>query len=138
MTEDAEDERVAKVSDLVDGLLKGAERDEVAAKVQSDEQWKRVHEDILETRKHLSDLRRTAPAPETFAKNVTETIHHRSGGGFFGRRTLGDRVPFGVLLIVAIAALAVVGYLMWSSQTGSLRIDHKQPAERPSVNAPTP
>jgi len=138
MTEDAEDEMVAKISDLVDGLLTGAERDEVTAKVQTDEAWKRVHEDILETRKHLSDLRRKAPAPEAFTKNVTETIHQRSRGGFFARRTLGDRVPFGVLLIVALVALAVVGYLMWSSQTGSLKVDQKKPADRPSISVPTP
>ena len=43
-------------------------------------------------------------------------------------------VATGVLLIVAVLALAVVGYLMWSSDTGSLKVDKKStPTEQPSI-----
>lgn len=62
------------------------------------------------------------PAPETFTRSVEETIHRRSAGRFFGRKTLGDRVPFGVLLIVAMAVLVATAAVLWSSQTGSLRL----------------
>ena len=137
MTEDVDDEVVAKVSDYLDGLLKGAERDEIAAKIESDATWKRTHEELVEARKYLSGMRK-AKAPATFAQNVEQTIHNRSAGRFFGRRTLGDRVPFGVLVIVALIALAVVGYFMWSSQTGSLKVDNRAPIEKQSVPAPKP
>jgi len=138
MTEDVEDPVVAKVSDYLDGLLTGAERDDVAAKIQTDETWKRTHDELVEARKYLSGMRK-AKAPDTFAHEVEQTIHKRSAGAFFGRRTLGDRVPFGVLLIVALLALAVVGYFMWSSPTGSLKVDKKTtPTEKPSVSAPRP
>jgi hypothetical protein len=87
-----------------------------------------------EMRKLLSGMRR-AKAPEAFTETVTETIHKRSAGRFFARRTLGDRVPFGVLLVVALVALAVIGYLMWSSPTGSLKVDKpaEPPPDRPSA-----
>ena len=125
MTEaaDIDDEIVATISDYLDGALAGAQRDEVTAKIGNDAEWKRVHDEMLETRNFLSGMRK-ARAPESFATDVTATIHKRSAGRFFGRRTFGDRVPFGALVIVAVLALAVIGYVMWSSQTGSLKVQH--------------
>jgi hypothetical protein len=72
-----------------------------------------------------------APAPTALGKTVEETIHRRSAGRFFGRRTLGDRVPFGVLLTVALITLLVVVALLWSSPTGSLRMEREGPAPPP-------
>jgi hypothetical protein len=74
-----------------------------------------------EVRKALSGLQK-ARAPDTFAQDVTSTIHKRSAGRFFARRTFGDRVPFGALAIAAVLGLCVIGYLMWASQTRSF--DH--------------
>jgi anti-sigma factor RsiW len=130
------DEIVAKVSDYVDGLLSGAERDEVAKKIETDPAWQQTHAEMIENKKFMSGLQK-ARAPETFTKDVTDTIHKRSRGAFFGRKTFGDRVPFNALLVLAIIALAAVGYLMWSSQTGSLKVEKKptpteqQPAKPP-------
>ncbi|MBP6630083.1 MAG: hypothetical protein KBG28_19955 [Kofleriaceae bacterium] len=77
----------------------------------------------------LVALRRSkAEAPADFTAGVAETIHRRSGGRFFGRRTLGDRVPFGVLLVLALVVLAIIAALMWSSGTGSLRRPPAAPA----------
>jgi uncharacterized protein HemX len=81
-------------------------------------------EEEEEVRKALSGLQK-ARAPETFVQDVTATIHKRSAGRFFARRTFGDRVPFGALAIAAVLGLAVIGYLMWSSQTGSLARQHE-------------
>jgi anti-sigma factor RsiW len=137
--EDVDDEIIIKVSDYLDGALTGAERDEVAKKISSDPAWEQTHDEMVETRKMISGMRK-AKAPETFTEDVTGTIHKRSAGRFFGRKTLGDRVPFNLLLIVALLALAVVGYLMWSSQTGSLKVEKKHdPVEQPvtpPVNLP--
>src|SRR5437867_295388 len=118
MTDDNDDEIVAAISDYLDGALAGAKRDEVAAKIAGDPAWKTAHDELVENRKLMSGLQR-ARAPESFAADVTSTIHQRSAGRFFARRTLGDRVPFGALVIVAVLALAGIGYVMWSSQTGS-------------------
>ena len=129
-----DDEIVAKVSDYLDGLLAGAERDAVAKKIETEPAWKQTHDDVVENRKFVEDDKfksgmQKARAPETFTNEVTSTIHKRSQGRFFGRKTLGDRVPFNAILIIAIIALAAVGYLMWSSQTGSLKVENKaQPA----------
>lgn len=128
--DDIDDEIVAKVSDYLDGLLSGAERDEVAKKIETEAAWKQTHAEMVETRNHLSGLQK-ARAPASFTNDVTGTIHKRSAGRFFGRRTLGDRVPFNAILIVAIIALAAVGYLMWSSQTGSLKVDNKAAPKEP-------
>lgn len=130
--EDVDDEIVAKVSDYLDGLLTAAERDEIAKKIEADPAWKQTHDDMVENRKFMSGMRK-ARAPETFTQDVTDTIHKRSEGRFFGRKTLGDRVPFNALLIIAILALAAVGYLMWSSTTGSLKVEKKtDPSEPPA------
>jgi len=114
---------VARVSDYLDGALTGAERAEVADKIGSDATWKRAHDELTETRNYLSGLRK-AHAPPSFAEHVTETLHQRSAGRLFARKTLADRVPFGALLVVALAGLLVIGYVLWSSTTGSLKVDH--------------
>jgi anti-sigma factor RsiW len=121
--DDADDEMIAAISDYLDGTLTGAKRDEVAAKIASDAAWKRTHDELVETRKFLSGMQK-ARAPATFAQDVTDTIHKRSAGRFFARRTFGDRVPFGALLIVSVIALLVIAYLMRSSDTGSLKVRH--------------
>ena len=134
-----EDDLIAKISDYLDGILPPAERTEVADKITSDDEWKRVHEELVETRKMISGMQK-ARAPESFAKDVTETIHKRSAGRFFARRTLGDRVPFGVLLVVALVVLLGVAAILWSSQTGSLKREKAAPAHHESGSdlAPMP
>jgi anti-sigma factor RsiW len=136
--DDIDDEVVAKVSDYVDGLLKGTERDDVAKKIESDPVWKQTHADMVENKKFMSGMHK-ARAPATFTEDVTGTIHKRSAGRFFGRKTLGDKVPFNVIAVIAIVALAAVGYLMWASQTGSLKTEQKQaPAPAPETSPKPP
>jgi anti-sigma factor RsiW len=127
---DNDDAILAKISDYLDGALTGDERDAVAGKIERDDAWKRTHAELVETRQALSGMQK-ARAPASFAQEVTSTIHQRSRGRFFGRRTLGDRMPFGVLVAVAVLGLVVIAYLMWASQTGSLAAPHER-APKPS------
>src|SRR4051812_26465616 len=106
------DEIIVGLSDYLDGALDPAGRAEVEQKIASDAQWKRAHEELIETRKFMSGLQK-AHAPTTFADEVTSTIHTRSAGRFFGKRTFGDRVPFGALLVVALLGLIAIGYILW-------------------------
>ena len=136
IVDDVPDEVIVKITDYLEGTLPESERAGVKQKIESDPLWKRTHDEMVsfeEDRKAISGLR--TATPERFSEHVTETIHKRSAGRFFARRTFGDRVPFGVLLIVALIALGVVGYLMWSSPTGSLKV-HKQP--EPPTDKPAP
>ncbi len=114
-----DEESVAAISEYLDGLLTGERRDEVAAKIATDPSWKKVYDEFVATRQVMSGLPK-ARAPQTFAANVTTTIHSRSAGRFFSRRTIGDRVPFALLAVLTAIGLAVLGYFMWASDTGSL------------------
>lgn len=138
-----EDVVIVAVTDFVEGKLSASRKSEVEAKVKSDRPedklWKQTYEemtgeDMVEAKKAISGMRLAKPIPpEAFVEHVTEQIQKRSAGRFFARRTLGDRVPFGVLIIVALIALCAVGYFMWSSPTGSLKVqDHKEaPKHKP-------
>ena len=135
---DVDDEIIVKVSDYLEGALTGADKDAVAAKIASEPAWKQTHDEMVEARKMISGMRK-AKAPETFVEDVTGTINKRSAGRFFARRTLGDRVPFGVLLVLAIIALGVIAYLMKSSPTGSLKVDkNRDTTHAPEKPIPTP
>ncbi len=125
------DAMIAEVSDYLDGALKGPAHDAVAQKIAADPAYKQAHDEMVETRKALSGLQK-ARAPATFAQDVTSTIHKRSAGRFFGRRTFGDRVPFSALVVIAVIGLGVIAYLLWASDTGSLRPnpDRDVPAEK--------
>ena len=128
MTTDDEDAAIAQLSDYLDGAA--ANRAEIAAKIASDPDWKRLHDELVDSSaaaKQLSGLRK-AHAPVSFTEDVTGTIEKRSAGRFFARRTLGDRVPFGVLLVLALVVLGAIGYVLWSSPTGSLAGDRASPA----------
>jgi anti-sigma factor RsiW len=136
--DDLDDAIIAKVSDYLDGALSGAERAEVARRIAEEADWKRAHAELTETRKYLSGLRK-AHAPSSFAEDIAETIHQRSAGRFFGRRRFGDRVPFRVLLVVALVGLLVIGYILWSSSTGSLKVDRdRDPPATPGSAAVAP
>jgi anti-sigma factor RsiW len=126
-----EDEIIGTLSDYLDGTLTGDRKKEVEDKLASDESWKQAHAELLETRNALSGLQK-ARAPASFAQEVTATIHKRSAGRFFARRTFGDRVPFGVLLIVALIGLGIIAYVLWSSSTGSLKIDRSKAKKPPT------
>ena len=49
MSEDLspEDEMIAKVSDYLDGLLSGPEKDDVDKKIATDPAWKQTHEEMV-------------------------------------------------------------------------------------------
>ena len=131
MTQTAEldDESVAAISDFLDGNLAGAKRDEVAGKIAADPLWKETHDEMVDARKFATETLsgvQKARAPSSFAQDVTSTIHKRSAGRFFGRRTLGDKMPFGVLVVIAVLGIAVIGYLLWASETGSLKPAHER------------
>ncbi|HEV7559093.1 MAG TPA: hypothetical protein VGO00_26650 [Kofleriaceae bacterium] len=122
--DEPDDAIIAAISDYLDGGLPAARKTEVEAKIASDADWKRVHDELVETRNFLSGMQK-ARAPSTFAQDVTHTIHKRSAGRFFARRTFGDRVPFGVILAVAVVLLLAITIVLWSSSTGSLRVNHE-------------
>jgi anti-sigma factor RsiW len=134
MSELTETERIeAMLFDYVEGTLSLDERKEVEAHLEKHPELKDVLEQMREDQKKLKSLNKT-PAPEELGQKVEEIIHRRSQGRFFARRTFGDRVPFGVLLVVALAVLVVIAFLLWSSSTGSLRRDQED-APRPSNEA---
>jgi len=137
LAHDLDETIIVKVSDYLDGTLTGAERAEVERKIAEDATWKRAHAELTETRQFLSGLRK-APAPASFAEGVAETIHRRSAGRFFARRTLGDRVPFGPLIAVALTVIAVIAYVLWSSSTGSLKVDRDRVAPHGSAAVAPP
>ena len=132
---DTEDEIIAKVSDYLDGALKGPDKEAVAKKIADEPEWKHVHDEMVETRNAISGLQK-AHAPPTFAEDVTSTIHKRSAGRFFAKRTFGDRVPFGVLLVIALVMLVAIAGVLWMSQTGSLKVQNEPAHEHGSAVVP--
>jgi anti-sigma factor RsiW len=134
MSEEAEDVMIAEVSDFLDGALQGDARAAVETKIRNDPDYKGVHDEMVETRKALSGMQK-ARAPAGFAADVTSTIHKRSAGRFFARRTFGDRVPFSALLVVAVLGLGVA-YLLWASDTGSLKVTTDRAPKSPPAQSP--
>jgi anti-sigma factor RsiW len=132
-----DDEMIATLSDYLDGALPESRRAEVQAKIASDAEWKRTYEEIRETRDTMSGLLK-ARAPAKFDEDVTATIHKRSAGRFFGKRTFGDRVPLVPLLVVGIVALLAIGWYLWSSPTGSLKSHRHVEPQGSGVIVPKP
>ncbi len=119
--EESEHDRIgALMSDVVDGTATAEVHAEVKAHVATCESCQAELADLRKLRDALKSVPPQA-APANLGKTVEDTIHRRSAGRFFGKKTLGDRVPMGALLIVALLALIAIAVLLWSSTTGSLR-----------------
>jgi anti-sigma factor RsiW len=125
MTDDAppsvHEEFEASFSDLFEGSLVDPARQQLLDHLATCEDCATAYREFEETMKALGNLKGAPIAPEQFTKGVEDTIHRRSAGRFFGKKTLGDRVPFGAILIVALVTLVAVAVVLWTSLTGSLR-----------------
>lgn len=130
--DDIDDEIIIALSDYFDGALSPERKREVEEKIKLDPKWKAAHDEMLDTKSPsaLSGLQK-ARAPSTFAEDVTGTIHKRSAGRFFGKKTFGDRVPFMAILVVAMLLLVALGYVLWTSSTGSLKVHKDAPEKQP-------
>jgi anti-sigma factor RsiW len=136
-TTEPHEEIETKLSDYHDGTLPEAERAQVEAHLAGCEACRAAQAALEETLSALSAMGRDrAEAPPDLSDRVTESIHRRSAGRFFARKTLGDRVPFGVLLVIALVVLAVISGLLYSSRTGSLRYDRGHPTQHHRGGAP--
>jgi anti-sigma factor RsiW len=111
----------AKFESYADGELPEAEAKQVEEHLLSCEECEQAFEAFQREQVGLSGLHRMS-APQDFEKAVEEVIHRRSQGRFFGRRAFGDRVPFEILAIVALAIALTVYLLLRMSNTGSLEV----------------
>lgn len=132
-----DDELDAKLFDYHEGTLSPAERAEVERLLAA--RGEPIEPPPAQDEKYQSGLlslrAARAPAPPTFASDVTDTIHKRSAGRFFGRRTFGDRVPFGLLLVLGLVIALAIAAVLWSSSTGSLKVRRDPGPSAPPAGA---
>jgi anti-sigma factor RsiW len=133
---DGHEELEALLADYVEGSLDAASVRRVEEHLEGCAECKASLAEVRETMSALSGLHRV-PAPPNFDREVAETIRRRSGGRFFGRRALGDRVPFGVLALVALALGVALYFFLRGSDTGSLSPFRDDPAP-PAIHEDAP
>lgn len=117
-------------TDLLEQTLSEERQREVEAHLASCEGCRLAYAEFRETVSALSGLHKMG-APQHFERDVEATIHRRSRGRFFGRKTFGDRVPFELIAVLVLVLGLLVFFLIWSSQTGSLR--YEKPPEEPTI-----
>src|SRR6266545_1016058 len=120
------DEFEARLSEYLDGTLGPDEGRAVEQHLEGCAHCRQSLAELRETMNALSELHRV-PAPENFDSEVVETIRRRSRGRFFGRRALGDRVPFEILALLVLALGLALYFLLRGSETGSLRPFDREP-----------
>jgi anti-sigma factor RsiW len=98
-------------SDYYDGTLAAARAAEVKSHLDSCARCQAEYERFRGAVSTLSGLKR-ASAPKHFDEKVAQTINRRSAGRFFGRRAFGDRIPYEVLGLLALAAVATLIILL--------------------------
>jgi anti-sigma factor RsiW len=102
-------------SEYYDSSLPAARRAAVEAHLAGCARCRTEYDRFREAVSQVALLGR-ASAPKNFDHRVADTIHRRSAGRFFGRRAFGDRVPFELLAVVALAALLAIFFLLrWRS-----------------------
>lgn len=127
---EAHSEFEERFSDYYERSLPAAQADEIDAHLRECAACRAAYDQFRETMGALSGLHKMS-APQSFERDVAETIRRRSGGRFFGRRAFGDRIPFEILAIIVLALGLAIYVLLRSSSTGSLRYE-KEP-DKPSI-----
>jgi anti-sigma factor RsiW len=90
-------------------------------------------EKFREAMNALSGLHKMA-APVDMTERVASTIHRRSAGRFFGRKAFGDRLPYEVLAVVALAiCVGVVLLIRWSA-TGAIHEPLRRQEAPPTID----
>jgi anti-sigma factor RsiW len=133
---DGHEELEALLSDLVDGSIAEGDRRRLEEHLEGCASCKASLVELRETMSALSGLHRV-PAPPNFDREVAETIRRRSGGRFFGRKAFGDRVPFGLLALLALALGLALYFFLRGSDTGSLTPFRDEPAP-PAIHEDAP
>jgi anti-sigma factor RsiW len=111
MADESHEAFEADFSDFYDKRLPEARAREIEEHLAGCARCKAEYERFRGAVGALSGLGRIA-APRDFDDHVAETIHRRSAGKFFGRRAFGDRVPFELLAVLALAVVAAVYWLV--------------------------
>jgi anti-sigma factor RsiW len=114
----------AQFSDYLDGAMAANEKAAFEQKLAASEEAREAFDEFKQTIEAVSGLHKMS-APQDFETGVEQTIHRRSAGRFFGRKAFGDRVPFEVIAVVALAVLLAVYVIMRRSGTGSLEMREK-------------
>ena len=117
MTDDHE-QIEAQFSEYWEKTLPPARMKEIEDHLASCERCRAELEKFREAMNALSGLHKMA-APVDMTERVAETIHRRSAGRFFGRKAFGDRIPYEVLAVVALAICVGVVLLVRWSATGA-------------------
>lgn len=97
----------ADFSDLYEKVLPPRRATEVKTHLEGCERCRAEYAKFESAMESVSGLHRMS-APQDFKVQLETTIHRRSAGRFFGRRAFGDRVPFELLAIVTIVAVAAL------------------------------
>jgi anti-sigma factor RsiW len=117
-----------------DGSLAPARRAELDAHLAACPSCRAEFDKLRDAVEALSGLHRVK-APQ-LGDQVAATIHRRSGGRFFGRRTFGDRVPFVAIAVLGLLlALAAVWLFRGGGDDGPR---HKPPPPPPGTVVPRP
>jgi len=130
------DEFEARFSDYLDGSLAAEEKRALEQHLESCAQCREGLTELRKTVSALSGLHQMA-APQNFDRDVTDAIHRRSSGRFFGRRALGDRVPFELLALLALALGLALYFFLRQSDTGSLKPFDREP-DAPAIHEDAP
>jgi hypothetical protein len=121
----------AELSDFIEKTLPAARQREIEEHLAGCAPCRTAHEELRQAMDALSGLHKMG-APQHFEREVEETIRRRSRGRFFGRKTFGDRVPLELIAVLVMAIGLAIFFLLWSSQTGSLR--YEEPAPEPHID----
>jgi len=130
MTESELEALEAQFSEYLDHTMSPEARAAFERRLAESPPAREAFEQFQRTVEALSGLHKVS-APEDFEAGVEQTIHRRSAGRLFGRKAFGDRVPFEVIAVVALAVLLAIYVILRRSDKGSLEL--RDPA---GVSAP--
>ena len=130
MTESELEALEEKFSDYLDDGMSAEEKLAFETKLAQNDDARRAFEEFKQTIEAVSGLHKMS-APQAFEEGVEETIHRRSAGKFFGRKAFGDRVPFEMIAVIALAILLAIYVIYRRSGTGSLEMKDSPRAVEP-------
>jgi hypothetical protein len=105
--------------EYIDDMMSDDVRTQFEKQLKEDPSLRQKFEVFQKSRHALFELGHKNDA-NRLKDRVAQTIHAKSGGRFFGKKTLGDKIPVGWIIAVILVVLVLIALTSTHSEFGGL------------------